>query len=260
MVMYVITHKHFNYTLLPDGYKPLMVGANKNSNPDDFLTDNTGVNISDKNPSYCELTGLYWMWKNPNQNKNVGLSHYRRFFASFNNRKSMYCKMLVSGHVNPIRTDELDALLREGYQWIVPQPESGGPGTLWNQFDRNHNINDLRVLEKIITQDFPDYKPAFDKYMKHSKKGSFYNMFYTTKQEMDNYCEWLFSVLSKVELATDISNYDKYQQRLYGFFGERLLNVWLIKRQAQIKYLPVFNMDSAGRKQVLKLIKERIIY
>ena len=49
MTMYVITHKHFDYKKLPAGYKPILVGANKNKNHDNFITDNTGENISDKN-------------------------------------------------------------------------------------------------------------------------------------------------------------------------------------------------------------------
>lgn len=29
-----------------------------------YIGDNTGDNISLRNPNYCELTGLYWAWKN----------------------------------------------------------------------------------------------------------------------------------------------------------------------------------------------------
>ncbi|MFC2684110.1 MAG: DUF4422 domain-containing protein, partial [Limosilactobacillus oris] len=54
MTMYVITHKHFDYQKLGDGYTPLLVGANKNANPDNFLQDNDGENISHKNSSFCE--------------------------------------------------------------------------------------------------------------------------------------------------------------------------------------------------------------
>ncbi len=80
MTVYVITHKKFDYVdQLPVGYIPMMVGANVNGVPSGYLADNTMKNISDKNPQYCELTGLYWMWKNSNSNK-VGLAHYRRFF------------------------------------------------------------------------------------------------------------------------------------------------------------------------------------
>ncbi len=46
------------------------------------LTDMTGDNISEKNPIYCELTGLYWMWKNMiirgAKEDYYGLYQYRR--------------------------------------------------------------------------------------------------------------------------------------------------------------------------------------
>ena len=46
-----------------DIYLPVHVGREgKDALP--YQPDNTGDNISAKNPSYCELTGLYWAWKN----------------------------------------------------------------------------------------------------------------------------------------------------------------------------------------------------
>ena len=41
-------------------------------------------NISDKNETYCELTAMYWAWKNIKKIypdiEYIGLNHYRRYF------------------------------------------------------------------------------------------------------------------------------------------------------------------------------------
>ena len=66
--IYIITHKKFNEPKLED-YKPLQVGF---QNDLGYLRDNKGDNISDKNKNYCELTGLYWIWKNDKKSDILG--------------------------------------------------------------------------------------------------------------------------------------------------------------------------------------------
>ncbi len=42
--------------------------------------DDSGENISEKNPQYCELTPQYWAWKNENFDF-AGFFHYRRYLS-----------------------------------------------------------------------------------------------------------------------------------------------------------------------------------
>ena len=61
-IMYIVSHKDFDAPQLP-GYVPILAGAVKNHASIE-VKDNTGDNISAKNPGFCELTAQYWVWKN----------------------------------------------------------------------------------------------------------------------------------------------------------------------------------------------------
>ena len=69
--------------------KIYVVGSSKNkflpldNIREKFLIDekHEGDNIDNLNPWYCELTGLYYMWKHCDDDI-VGLEHYRRYFVN----------------------------------------------------------------------------------------------------------------------------------------------------------------------------------
>ncbi|MBB1063534.1 DUF4422 domain-containing protein [Limosilactobacillus fastidiosus] len=256
MTMYVITHKHFNYNNLPISYVPLLVGADFNPNPDNFLQDNSGENISSRNPSFCELTGLYWMWKNSGE-KNLGLSHYRRYFSKFNNNSELFITTLFSGNVSPVPVKKLDSYL-DDFDWVVVKPQVGGKGNLWEQFAHFHHEKDMKAVRNVIEELSPEYLSSFD-YVMDQSSASFFNMFYTSKKELDKYASWLFPILFKVEKIIDISNYDSYQKRLFGFLGERLFNVWLYHRKAKIKTLVEYNSELVNRAWAARSIKNDIL-
>ena len=75
----IATHK--KYTMPKDAmYLPIYVGKEISSIALPYCTDNTGEHISEKNPYYCELTALYWAWKNLKSDY-IGMVHYRRYFV-----------------------------------------------------------------------------------------------------------------------------------------------------------------------------------
>ena len=77
----IIIATHKKYKMPEDGmYIPLHVGAALSTEDFGFEKDNTGENISELNKGFCELTGLYWAWKNLDTDY-IGLAHYRRHFS-----------------------------------------------------------------------------------------------------------------------------------------------------------------------------------
>lgn len=75
--IFICTHKETRFKK-GEIYTPLLCGADYHKEIK-ILGDNTGDNISIKNKNYCELTGIYWIWKNINSDY-IGVCHYRRYF------------------------------------------------------------------------------------------------------------------------------------------------------------------------------------
>ena len=60
-----------------------------------------------------------------------------------------------------------------------------------------------------------------------------------------------------IEKSVDLSVLNAYQQRLYGFLSERLLNVWIMHNKLNVVNTPVINVEMSGFNKV-RLIRRRI--
>lgn len=68
---------------------------------------------------------------------------------------------------------------------------------------------------------------------------TYFNMFITTKELLDNYAKWIFNVFDYVENIIDLKGRTDYQKRAFGFLSERLFNVWLKHQNLKIKRMKV---------------------
>ena len=249
--VYVITHKKFKE---PNNqiYLPLSVG-NVYHNELGYCGDDTGNNISKKNKNYCELTGLYWIWKNDKKSDVVGISHYRRYFI----------KGLFSRSKKRILDYKKISKYLKKYDIILPKKETYKEIALEQFCLSSGHIDDLYKTRKIISELYPDYVESFDLIMNQNKMYQ-YNMLITTKKIYDDYCKWLFDILFELEKRVDLSNgYTEYQKRIYGFISERLLNVWVYQKKLKVKERRVINTDATFH-EILKInlrrIKNKLIY
>lgn len=220
LTLYVVSHKKVDN--IPSDRVIIGVGANcKSVNTD--IYDNIGEdNIHDKNPYYCELTALYWMWKNDSSDY-VGLEHYRRLFL----KKGGF----------PISKQKIQNILDSG-KVILPKKCWFGDHSVKEQFVAVHGDKDLNTVQSVIREFYPEYVKDFDSVMDGNKL-CIANMFVMPKKLADEYCEWLFDILFKAERKIDFSDYSDYQKRVFGFLSERLFNVWVHHKNLKVKYLDI---------------------
>lgn len=230
----VLVAAHKPYQMPVDGlYYPIWVNAAKRPDaPPGWLCDNSGVHISDKNENYCELTALYWAWKNLNA-EYLGLCHYRRYFAG----KAMGAKW------SRILTKTQAQQLLQKTPVLVPKPRNYFIETNYSQYVHAHHAQDLDTTRAILAERFPEYLPAYDASMQRTS-GHRFNMLVMRCDLLDRYCTWLFTVLFELEKRLDISQYSANDRRVFGFVSERLLDVWLETNGVEYTELPVVNLES----------------
>jgi hypothetical protein len=228
----VVIASHKDYWIPEDNvYLPVFVGACGRSIKG-FFPDDSGENISMLNKSFCELTGLYWAWKNIEYD-HLGLVHYRRYFSNrdFTSPKK---KRILSG-------DDLIELLK-GTDVLLPKKRHYLIETNYSQYIHAHHKEDIDCLRTVLEQGHPDYLDAFHIVMER-RSGHRFNMFIMKKELADGYCHWLFDVLFEVMERLDISGYSDSDRRVFGYLGERMLDIWLYKNKIRYKELPVVFLE-----------------
>ncbi|WP_335992415.1 DUF4422 domain-containing protein [Acinetobacter pittii] len=230
--IYVATHKAYTFPDIPE-YIPIHVGKALTDLDLNIQGDNTGENISHLNKSFCELTALYWMWKNSDADI-IGLAHYRRYLGSIGTLNGKFDSIISVSEI------EKKSLKKPGFI-ILAKKEKIIDYKFFNfsvkhQYRRCHYLSDWNVLKNVISRKYPEYMDAFES-LEISKEMSYYNMFISNRSFVNKYCSWLFDILFQVEKEVDISDYDDYQKRVFGFMAERLLNVFVKKHEKELDIL-----------------------
>lgn len=210
----IATHKKYQMPK-DDMYVPVHVGA-KGKESIGYTGDDSGDNISEKNPQYCELTGMYWAWKNLDADY-YGLAHYRRHFKGRNKSKNLFEQILTKEEVLE---------LTKKYKIIVPKKRKYYIETLYSHYAHTHYAEHLDITREIINEKYPDYVYAYDEVVKQTY-GHMFNMMIMEKTFYNDYCEWLFNILFELEKRVPTQELSTFQNRFYGRVSEIIFNVWL---------------------------------
>lgn len=229
--VYVVNHKDAQaLENLP--YRLLRVGSGGDEQQganDETAYDSTGDSIAFKNFAYCELTGLYWIWKNTDHDV-TGIMHYRRYLAE-------------PGTNQPLSLPEIERGLKE-HDILVPRPVALSCSVA-EHYCFCHPASDYLALSRAMEGQPEPYRLAFSEVMASSTIVPC-NIMVARKDALDAYCEWLFSVLGECERGVDLySGRDDYQRRVFGFMAERLLMVWLVANDVDCGFYDVLMLDSA---------------
>lgn len=227
--IYIATHKSIDYpkNLI---YIPIHVGCELSDLNLEYISDNSLDNISELNKSFCELTALYWMWKNSSADI-LGLMHYRRYLIGnkssylFNGKRIIDDKEVEETLLNN------DIIVAKSYflrhlKFI--------PLTVKKHYYKNHYMKDWLILKGVINEYYPEYMVAFN-CVENKISMHCCNIFIARKVLLNKYCTWLFDILFKVQKIINIDEYDVYQKRIFGFMAERLLNVYIEHHKLKIK-------------------------
>jgi len=230
----IIVAAHKEYWMPNDPmYLPLQVGSiGKPSLHPEWLRDDAGVNISNKNLNFCELTALYWAWKNLDS-AYVGITHYRRYFACRlwgDQRTRIATKPFIER-----KLQKADVILpRKRHYWIE---------TNYSQYAHAHHEVDLLKTKEILAELCPEYLPHWESVMRRTS-GHRLNMLVFRRELLDAYCGWLFPLLFELEKRLDISSYSRQDARVFGFISERMLDIWLEKNGIRYASMPVVHLEN----------------
>lgn len=236
----VIVAAHKKYQM-PDEkmYIPVQVGAEGNETIEGYTQDNTGDNISSKNPYFCELTGLYWAWKNLDADYK-GLVHYRRYFT-----KAKRIPKEENEKFRIILTQNDAESILENADVILPKKRNYYIENLYSHYEHTMYVEPLDETRKIIEEKYPKYLEEFDKLHKRTSAHMF-NMFIMKKEILNEYCTWLFDILFELEKRTDASKYESFHARFYGRVSELLLDVWINKNGIKYEEVKVMDMQKVN--------------
>lgn len=178
---------------------------------DNMATDDTGKHISARNKQFCELTALYWIWKNAKEDI-VGMVHYRRHF------------ILPEDWVERMRRNEVDV--------ILPVPLYVAPSVADNYRER-HDVSDWEYMMQYLQENHgAEYSQAEEFFEKNLYSPC--NMFIMRKEVLDELCTWLFPILFYAA-GYGGEKKDHYQNRYPGFLSERLMSFYFEKHRNRFK-------------------------
>lgn len=203
----------------------IQVGAANTDKRIAEITDDTGDNISAKNGNYCEITGLYWIWKNKlcgddfdtlssncDESEYFGLAQYRRNFE--------------------LTEEDLRRLFCNDIDVVLPYPLMYEPN-INKHHERYLKDVDWEALLTALKEIHPEYADYFQKVLGQQYMYN-YNVILAKVAVLRDYCQWLFPVLFRVE-ELSVPKGSERSDRYIGYMVETLETLYFLKNKNRLK-------------------------
>lgn len=176
--------------------------------------DDTGDNISAKNPNRCEMTAHYWIWRNrlDTDDEYVGVYHYRRFLD--------------------MSDDDLRRMKANDVDVVLPFPMIHYPSALIHHtwYVREE---DWLVMRQVLRELHPEYDARFDEIFAQPYFYN-YNIMIAKKSVFADYCAWLFPILDAIEERSEPKGKDR-ADRYTAYMSESLTTLYFMYHQQDFK-------------------------
>lgn len=211
---------HKPYKVLSNNvYTPIHVGRSISNYKDemaDMIGDDTGDNISEKNPYFSEMTAQYWAWKNIHDVEYIGFCHYRRYLEK------------------TFTKNNIDEYFKDGTDVILAGPMLRDFGR-WNKLKTFISGENLAIMQFVVKKLYPDYYQTLSEYA-YGYIDYPLNMLICKKTLFDEYAKWVFDILFECEKHIKMSPYSR-ERRVFGYMSEFLLPVFFLHHHYKIKPL-----------------------
>ena len=176
--------------------------------------DDTGDNISLRNPVRCEMTAHYWVWKNrlDTEDDYVGICHYRRLLD------------LSDEDLKKVTQNDVDVVLpypmlhypNAGIQhtWYVPEKD-------WD------------LMRQVVNELQPSYEERFDEVFDAAPFYN-YNMMLAKKKVFADYCAWLYPILDRIEELSEPKGCERHD-RYTAYMSESLTTLYFMTNLNHLK-------------------------
>lgn len=224
-----------------------------------FQSDDCGDNISALNNSLCELTAIYWIWKNLKADYK-GLFHYRRYLTLSYSLEAYGRKLIFKARRKPVmpvvKLSKVDDFMRRAGKFADSCPSILAKYDILAADRMNNRQSNERFFGKVverylplmkeaITRLFPQYEGQMNSTLR-SGKLHFANMSVMRSDIFDEYCTFIFGVLFEIRrlviASESVEFIEDMDNRKLGYVAELLTSIFISYKEShgtKVKTMPV---------------------